>query len=235
MWVNMGKHGQKRYTIKRVGINASRLTSVWCLSVCNCLHARTYPYRHEWNLDPVFSLRKRSFYRVRAMCHALPMSSLVPSPRLTALDSLIVSETGTWSWLVANTFASVQDRHDDTHHFDSKNVCDGRVVCGSLRIHRILSKTAFPTQYSNSCSAHTIEFDNSLIRTRPTLPPCSRGQMVAGFSAGRVPINVRSAPSAPFRFGYEYTNIWKRRRVDNIVHGMSISSFRVVFCIQLGL
>ena len=69
-------------------------------------------------------------------------------------------------------------------------------------------KRRFPlTTAIHASSAHNIEFDNSLIRTRPTLPPCSRGQMVAGFSAGRVPINVRSAPSAPFRFGYEYTNI----------------------------
>ena len=70
-------------------------------------------------------------------------------------------------------------------------------------------KRRFPfTTAMHASSAHNIEFDNARIRTRPTLPPCSRGQMVAGFSAGRVPINVRSAPSAPFRFGYEYTNIF---------------------------
>ena len=30
--------------------------------------------------------------------------------------------------------------------------------------------------------------------------------MITGFTAGRVPIHVRNAPSAPFRFGYKYTN-----------------------------
>ena len=133
------------------------------------------------------------------MCHALPMPSLVlcsrHSTRYFYRDRHVaVTAVG------ANNFASVQDRHDDTHRFDSKKRVrrSHRARITSYSPYIVQKRRFRPTTAASAYSAHNIEFDNSLIRTRPTVPPPSHRKMVTGLTAGRVPIHVRSAPPAHF-------------------------------------
>ena len=79
----------------------------------------------------------------------------------------------------------------------------------------IFSKTAISTHLVTTAipasSAHIIEVDHSLMRTRPTVSQCSSSQMIPEFTAGRGPIVYGSAPLAPFSFGDKYSNIgWRK-------------------------
>ena len=92
--------------------------------------------------------------------------------------------------------------------FGSKNVYNDRVVCGSLRTHHTLSKNGDSHQLQQFLRAW-LTISSLTIHSSEHDPHCHL-VLVAKWSRDSlrgVPINVRSAPSAPFRFGYEYTNI----------------------------
>ena len=166
----------------------------------------------------------RAFPAVYPYTHytMLPMVTLVFSPyslHMSRVSSLVLC-----SW--HSTRYCLRDRHvavdwwskyshrcrPDTRT-STTSILKTRVAIASCAEHFIFAayckKRRFPptTASVSACLAHNIEFDDSLIRARPTVTPCSHGQIIPVFTAGRVPICFRSSPPARFRFGCKYTNV----------------------------